>query len=99
MADQKKHLKEREGLVISDKMNKTIVVRVDRRTRHPIYGKIIRVSKRYYAHDEQSQAKAGDFVRIVESRPLSKLKRWKLEKIISRGEILTKSEAEAEALL
>ena len=88
----KKHLKEREGVVLSNKMEKTIVVRVDRRARHPIYGKVMRFSKKYYAHDEERQAKEGDFVRIIESRPLSRLKRWKLAQVITRGEAVEKFE-------
>jgi small subunit ribosomal protein S17 len=91
----KKHLREKEGIVVSNKMNKTIVVRVDRRTRHPIYGKVMNLSKKYYAHDEKNEAKPGDTVRIVESRPLSRLKRWALVKVLARGEVIEKSENEA----
>jgi small subunit ribosomal protein S17 len=65
-----------QGVVVSDKQDKTIVVRVDRRFTHPIYKKTIRRSKNYHAHDENNQFKAGDVVRIEESKPLSKLKRW-----------------------
>jgi small subunit ribosomal protein S17 len=65
-----------QGVVVSDKQDKTIVVRVDRRFTHPIYKKTIRQSKNYHAHDENNQFKAGDMVRIEESKPLSKLKRW-----------------------
>ncbi|MES2750793.1 MAG: 30S ribosomal protein S17 [Pseudomonadota bacterium] len=65
-----------QGVVVSDKQDKTIVVRVDRRFTHPIYKKTIRRSKNYHAHDENNQFKAGDLVRIEESKPLSKLKRW-----------------------
>lgn len=65
-----------QGVVVSDKQAKTIVVRVDRRFTHPIYKKTIRRSKNYHAHDENNQFKAGDVVRIEESKPLSKLKRW-----------------------
>jgi small subunit ribosomal protein S17 len=65
-----------QGVVVSDKQDKTIVVRVDRRFTHPIYKKTIRRSKNYHAHDETNQFKAGDQVRIEESKPLSKLKRW-----------------------
>ena len=91
-----KNTKERQGVVISDKMEKTIVVRVDRRTRHPIYGKTIRVTKKYYAHDEKSQAKVGDLVRIVESRPLSRLKRWRLEEVVTKASEVQKIKAEPE---
>ena len=65
-----------QGVVVSDKMNKTIVVQVERRVMHPIYKKFIRRSKRYHAHDESNAIKVGQTVRIIESRPLSKTKRW-----------------------
>lgn len=84
--------KERIGSVVSDKMNKTIVVRVDRRVRHPIYEKVVTRSSRFYAHDEKNEAKTGDRVRIAETRPLSRLKRWRLV------EVLEKAEASAVAL-
>ena len=74
--------KERIGEVVSDKMTKTIVVEVVRRKPHPQYKKIIKVSKRFYAHDEKSEAKIGDRVRIVETRPMSRLKRWALVEIL-----------------
>jgi len=85
MAEQKAargHRKERKGYVLQDQMNKTIVVSVERRFRHRKYGKVVKRMKKYYAHDEDNQAKAGDFVRIVETRPLSKLKRWRLVEIV-----------------
>ena len=65
-----------QGVVVSDKMDKTVVVRVERRVKHPIYKKFIRRSKRYAAHDEDNAHKVGDVVRIQESRPISKRKRW-----------------------
>ena len=65
-----------QGVVVSDKMDKTIVVEVERRVQHPIYKKFIRRSKRYHAHDESNAIKVGQKVRIIESRPLSKTKRW-----------------------
>jgi small subunit ribosomal protein S17 len=65
-----------QGVVVSDKMDKTIVVEVERRIQHPIYKKFIRRSKRYHAHDESNAIKTGQTVRIIESRPLSKTKRW-----------------------
>ena len=65
-----------QGVVVSDKMDKTIVVEVERRIQHPIYKKFIRRSKRYHAHDESNAIKVGQTVRIIESRPLSKTKRW-----------------------
>ncbi|MFQ3670079.1 MAG: 30S ribosomal protein S17 [Verrucomicrobiia bacterium] len=81
-APRPKVLKERVGEVVSDKMQKTIVVRVSRRTQHPRFKKIITVNKKFYVHDENGEAKVGDRVRIVESRPMSKLKRWRLAEII-----------------
>ncbi|MCX6868960.1 MAG: 30S ribosomal protein S17 [Verrucomicrobia bacterium] len=75
--------KTRVGMVISDKMAKTIVVEHIARVPHPRFNKIVKRSKKYYVHDESSQAKIGDRVRIVETRPLSKLKRWKLAEIVS----------------
>ena len=74
------------GEVVSDKMQKTVVVRVDRVKRHPLYGKVIKVSKRFKAHDEENRCRVGDIVRIVESRPLSREKRWVVTEILSRGE-------------
>ena len=73
------HRKERVGVVVSNVQDKTIVVKVDRRTPHPLYHK---VSKKFTAHDENNEAKKGDFVRIVETRPLSRTKRWRLIEII-----------------
>jgi small subunit ribosomal protein S17 len=77
--------KERQGVVVSDVQDKTIVVRIERRTTHPLYGKSLRVSKKYHVHDETNDAKVGDLVRIVETRPLSKLKRWRLAEIVERA--------------
>ena len=77
--------KERIGVVVSDVQDKTIVVRVDRRTPHPLYKKIVKVRKKFTAHDEQNEARKGDTVRIVETRPLSKNKCWRLVEIISRA--------------
>jgi small subunit ribosomal protein S17 len=77
-----KHRKERTGIVVSNKMTKTIVVEVTRRVPHPRYKKIVKRSSRFYAHDEQSQAKEGNTVRIRETRPLSRLKRWELVEIV-----------------
>ena len=78
--------KERSGVVVSDVQNKTIVVEVTRRTTHPRYKKVVKVKKKYTAHDEQNEAKIGDTVRISETRPLSKAKRWRLLEIISHAE-------------
>ena len=77
--------KERRGIVVSDAMNKTIVVEVERRERHPLYGKEVRHFKKFYAHDEKNSAKTGDHVRIVETRPLSRLKRWRLVEIVTHS--------------
>ena len=76
---------EKIGEVVSTKMAKTIVVEVSRRVPHPLYKRIIAKRKKFYAHDEQGTAKTGDVVRIVESRPLSKLKRWTLAEIVRRA--------------
>lgn len=77
--------KVRTGVVVSDKMQKTVVVRIDRRVPHPIYGKMVTKSTRLKAHDEENTAKEGDTVRIMETRPLSKDKRWRLVEIIERA--------------
>ena len=82
-AERRRH-KELVAVVTSAKMQKTIVVRVTRRFQHPLYDRFVRASKKFYAHDEQGEAKLGDTVRIVESRPLSKLKRWRLAEVVSR---------------
>ncbi|HEY9742592.1 MAG TPA: 30S ribosomal protein S17 [Coleofasciculaceae cyanobacterium] len=76
-------VKERVGLVVSDKMDKTVVVAVENRAPHPKYGKIVVRTKRYKAHDEENQCKEGDRVRIQETRPLSRTKRWKVAEILS----------------
>ena len=81
--------KQRVGEVVSNKMTKTIVVRVERRFPHPQYKKIVTSYKKFYAHDEKSEAKPGDTVRIEESRPLSKLKRWTLVEVVERSENVT----------
>ena len=75
--------KTRVGVVISDKMDKTLVVEHVARVPHPRFNKIVKRSKKYYVHDENGEAQIGDKVRIVETRPLSKLKRWALEKVLS----------------
>ena len=77
--------KSRTGVVVSDAMDKTVVVSVERRITHPVYGKIMRRSKKYYAHDENNEAKKGDKVSIEETRPLSKTKRWRLVEVLSRA--------------
>jgi small subunit ribosomal protein S17 len=75
--------------VISDKMDKTVVVAVEHIRPHPLYGKPVRLTRKFKAHNEGNVAKAGDLVRIVESRPLSKDKRWRVDAIIERGERIT----------
>ena len=73
------------GQVVSTKMAKTIVVQVSRQKAHPLYIRVMKRSKKYYAHDEKETAHTGDFVRIEETRPLSRLKRWKLQEIVKRS--------------
>lgn len=73
------------GVVVSNKMDKTISVKVERRLMHPIYGKFVKRSKKFFAHDEENTCKLGDKVRIMETRPLSKNKRWRLVEIIERA--------------
>lgn len=77
--------KTRVGMVVSDKMMKTVVVSIERRVEHPVYGKMVRRTKKLKAHDEQNEAKTGDTVRIMETRPLSKDKRWRVVEIIERA--------------
>ena len=76
--------KTRVGEVISDAMNKTIVVRTIARVPHPKFGKIVKQMRKFYAHDEENKAKTGDTVRIMETRPLSKLKRWRLVEVVQK---------------
>lgn len=82
---QRGQRKRREGRVVSDAMDKTIVVLVERRVRHPLYGKELRRFSKFYVHDEKNEARVGDTVRIEETRPLSRLKRWRLVEIVTRG--------------
>ena len=77
--------KVREGIVISDKMNATLVVAVNERVSHPRYGKTVQRTKKLYVHDEKNEAKIGDKVRVQETRPLSKLKRWRLTEVVERA--------------
>ena len=77
--------KVREGTVVSDKMNSTLVVAVNERVSHPRYGKTVQRTKKLYVHDEKNEAKVGDKVRVQETRPLSKLKRWRLTEIVERA--------------
>jgi len=77
--------KVRMGTVLSDKMNKTIVVGVERKIRHPLYQKYIKKTTKFMVHDEENQCRIGDFVRIMETRPLSKRKRWRLVEVIEKA--------------
>jgi small subunit ribosomal protein S17 len=77
--------KVRTGVVVSDKMDKTVVVRIDRQVRHSLYGKTVRRSSKFAAHDEQNDAHVGDTVRLMETRPLSKSKRWRVVEIVERA--------------
>jgi small subunit ribosomal protein S17 len=77
--------KERTGLVVSNKMEKSIVVQIDHREKHPIYGKFVKRRSRFVAHDEKNECNVGDTVRIMETRPLSKNKCWRLVEIIERA--------------
>ena len=79
--------KTRYGKVVSDKMDKTVVVAVETPRRHPVYKKTIRRAVKYKAHDEKNQCRPGDMVRIVETRPLSKDKRWRVAEIVTKGEV------------
>src|ERR1700753_2107358 len=83
---------EKIGNVVSTKMHKTIVIEVEMRKTHPKYKRVIKLSKKFYAHNEENSAKVGDVVRIRESRPLSKLKRWTLEEIIRRSSLSSLAE-------
>ena len=96
--------KTKTGRVVSDKMDKTIVVTVERQSRHPIYKRVIRLTTRFKAHDENNEARIGDTVRIVESRPLSATKRWRLAEIVARasagaGEAVFSEEAETSEVI
>ncbi|WP_372808561.1 30S ribosomal protein S17 [Pontiella sp.] len=85
MEDNRHNRKTREGRVASKSGDKSIVVLIERRVRHPLYGKEIRVSKKVHVHDEENKAGIGDVVRVMETRPLSKLKRWRLVEIVSEA--------------
>ena len=82
---ERKHRKERIGIVTSNKMDKTITVASRFKEKHPIYGKFVSKTKKYYAHDEKNETNIGDRVRIMETRPLSSTKRWRLTEIIERA--------------
>jgi small subunit ribosomal protein S17 len=86
--------KEVVGEVVANRMAKTIVVKVTRKKAHPFYGRVVARNKKFYAHDEKNEAHVGDFVRIEETRPLSKLKRWKLKDIIRRSALVPETTLE-----
>jgi small subunit ribosomal protein S17 len=86
--NQPSHKNEKVGPVVSTKMQKTIVVQVSRRVPHPLYKRIVTKHKKFYAHDEEGSARVGDIVRITECRPLSKLKRWRLDEVIRRAALV-----------
>ncbi len=77
--------KTRTGVVVGDSSQKTIVVLVERRKRHPLYGKVLRLTKKYHVHDEENRARVGNRVRIAETRPISRLKRWRLVDVLAEG--------------
>ncbi|GAA4201136.1 30S ribosomal protein S17 [Actinocatenispora rupis] len=83
--DQRARRKVREGLVVSDKMDKTVVVAVEDRVKHPLYGKVMRRTNKLKAHDEQNQCGVGDRVRLMETRPLSATKRWRVVEILEKA--------------
>lgn len=85
-AERTSRRKVRQGVVVSDKMNKSVVVKVERTVTHRLYKKVMRRSKNYHAHDEENACKVGDIVRIMECRPLSRTKRWRLVDVVSRAE-------------
>ena len=78
--------KTRVGMVVSSKMGKTVVVAVERRLRHSVYGKVVRKTPHFYAHDAKNECGEGDLVKIVETRPLSKLKRWRVVEVVKKAE-------------
>ena len=85
LAAERGRRKVRTGVVVSDKMDKTVLVRVDRKVTHPLYRKTVRRSSKFAAHDEQNEAHVGDTVRVVETRPISKSKRWRVVEIVERA--------------
>ena len=94
-AGSKSRRKTLVGEVVSDKMQKTIVVEVTRRKAHPLYRRVVSRSRRFYAHDESNSAHVGDVVRIEETRPLSRLKRWRLAEVVRRAKLAPQTAAEA----
>ncbi len=94
--EKKTGRKELFGKVVSNKMKKTIVVEVTRKKSHALYGRVISIRKKFYAHDEKNEAHVGDFVRIEESRPLSRLKRWTLKEIVRKTALVPEIAADAD---
>ena len=90
MAEQEssKIIRALTGRVVSDKMDKTVTVLVERRVKHPLYGKVIRLSKKYHAHDEANECREGDVVVIEECRPLSRTKAWKVTKLVEKAKLV-----------
>jgi small subunit ribosomal protein S17 len=86
MSDTEKSQRTIEGRVVSNKMQKTVTVLLERQVQHPLYGKIVRRSTKVHAHDENNECKEGDVVRIAETRPLSKTKNWRVVKVVTRAE-------------
>ena len=82
---ERNNRKEIQGKVTSDKRHKTITIIVERKIKHPLYGKVMKKSKKFQAHDENNECKEGDIVRVMETRPLSKTKRWRLVEIVERA--------------
>jgi len=89
--------KEVMGLVVSNRMQKTIVVQVVRQKSHAFYGRVVSKAKKFYAHDETNQAHVGDFVRLEETRPMSKLKRWRLKEVVRKATLAPETATEASA--
>lgn len=85
MTVERRRRKVRTGVVVSDRMDKTIVVRIEQTVRHPLYGKTYRRARKLHAHDEQNDAHAGDLVRVMETRPLSRTKRWRVVEVLERA--------------
>jgi small subunit ribosomal protein S17 len=94
IAKEQGRRKEVVGEVLSSRMQKTIVVKVTRKKSHPFYGRVVARNKKFYAHDEKNEAHAGDVVRIEETRPLSKLKRWKLKDIVRKAPLVPEAAVE-----
>ena len=85
MAEERNQRKVRQGIVVSDKNDKTIVVKIEERKPHPVYGKMMTTTKKIHAQDEANEAGIGDTVQVMETRPLSKMKRWRLLKIVEKA--------------